>query len=617
MKETLNSFLQIENVDFALFINGKWGSGKTYFIKTELSKILIPYKMKQFYFTVNGISNSSELHELITSKCLSNYFTPEKIPLFGKTRDRVSTFLKSLSSANNILKALKFSDFHFPNSTIIIIDDVERISPNYNYDEFLGYINREFIEQCNFKVILIGDASQERIRNSNFSLIKEKYIRWVVNFKSDIKSVIHSFIQAFNSESLYFQHLCEHEEYIFALINSFEIRNFRTVKFFFEIYKVVFENSSNVYKILHKDLLYFTLIISNEYRNGNFEMFANAKQLPQIVTLEEKKPLLFIESESELTEYKNILQEDKEKLKKFISEFERYTFNHYTIFDHFGTSYNFILPIYDLITKGEWNQENFENRLKELLKIKRPIISEVPNEYINQLAGFKDLNEKEFDDATDRLIEQIRDGKVNFKDFCRAFNFLIYLSKEKILKYGEEEVRDLLLKESNKIFLSTSDQHNYFDFFRFGIEIIEIKKFSSKAAEILEAKFNNFKLTLRANLAIQKLGILEENITDDNKFQTFRTIIENCDSAAIVEKISKEYTNRAFLAEFSSLFKDDYSTMNAGDFYFNEIPKLNEIKNLLLKRDWGKNDRLDIYFITQLIEQIDSSIENIKNTKSV
>jgi len=255
--------------------------------------------------------------------------------------------------------------------------------------------------------------------------------------------------------------------------------------------------------------------------------------------------------------------------------------------------------------------------LKELLKIKRPIISEVPNEYINQLAGFKDLNEKEFDDATDRLIEQIRDGKVNFKDFCRAFNFLIYLSKEKILKYGEEEVRDLLLKESNKIFLSTSDQHNYFDFFRFGIEIIEIKKFSSKAAEILEAKFNNFKLTLRANLAIQKLGILEENITDDNKFQTFRTIIENCDSAAIVEKISKEYTNRAFLAEFSSLFKDDYSTMNAGDFYFNEIPKLNEIKNLLLKRDWGKNDRLDIYFITQLIEQIDSSIENIKNTKSV
>lgn len=57
--------------------------------------------------------------------------------------------------------------------------------------------------------------------------------------------------------------------------------------------------------------------------------------------------------------------------------------------------------------------------------------------------------------------------------------------------------------------------------------------------------------------------------------------------------------------------------MNAGDFYFNEIPKLNEIKNLLLKRDWGKNDRLDIYFITQLIEQIDSSIENIKNTKSV
>ena len=66
--KALDDYIEKKDVEGAFYINGLWGSGKTYFIKEFIKrKNQILFKIQ--YISLNGIRNNSEINEELFCLC--------------------------------------------------------------------------------------------------------------------------------------------------------------------------------------------------------------------------------------------------------------------------------------------------------------------------------------------------------------------------------------------------------------------------------------------------------------------------------------------------------------------------------------------------------------------
>src|SRR4051812_21015972 len=56
---------------YALLIDGKWGEGKTYFLKNTIAQKLLASKKEFYYVTLNGIEDTSEIFSQLISEKLN------------------------------------------------------------------------------------------------------------------------------------------------------------------------------------------------------------------------------------------------------------------------------------------------------------------------------------------------------------------------------------------------------------------------------------------------------------------------------------------------------------------------------------------------------------------
>lgn len=57
IESVFKNYLQKEITDYALLINGEWGSGKTFFVKSRLTNIATDLKYSIVYLSLNGMTN--------------------------------------------------------------------------------------------------------------------------------------------------------------------------------------------------------------------------------------------------------------------------------------------------------------------------------------------------------------------------------------------------------------------------------------------------------------------------------------------------------------------------------------------------------------------------------
>lgn len=161
----------IENkfYNYAVMIDGAWGSGKTYFVNQVLLPELKKETKKSIYTSLYGVSNIDELSEKIYIKFL----------LKDKS-DRInSTLLAGATEALDVVSGLispfigKYGDIEIKEKKIqnlvqkfvpikdciLIFDDLERC--NCPMKEILGYING-FVEQAGMKVLIIANQNELR-----------------------------------------------------------------------------------------------------------------------------------------------------------------------------------------------------------------------------------------------------------------------------------------------------------------------------------------------------------------------------------------------------------------------------------------------------------------------
>lgn len=116
--ETINNYIHEEN-QYALQIDGEWGTGKTYFIKnTIIKKLCENADYHPLYFSVYGYNNLLELKQDLFNKILSEISKNQKI------LSSINSISKRFSKLSKSLGYTKFS------SIGLISDWIVEISSN-------------------------------------------------------------------------------------------------------------------------------------------------------------------------------------------------------------------------------------------------------------------------------------------------------------------------------------------------------------------------------------------------------------------------------------------------------------------------------------------------------
>lgn len=184
--EVINEYINSDIYNYAVLIDGSWGSGKTFFVRNtlmvELEKREEERKRqnegdkvkKVIYISLYGIKSTLDISNSLYLELLSDRNKKENINISRIVNSTIkigADYLKSkgidISNFEEVIGGLiNFKDY------IIIFDDLERC--NCDINEVLGYINN-FVEHDGVKVILV--ANEDEIGKCNESQnIELKYL---------------------------------------------------------------------------------------------------------------------------------------------------------------------------------------------------------------------------------------------------------------------------------------------------------------------------------------------------------------------------------------------------------------------------------------------------------
>lgn len=216
----LKYYINLKNSpEYAVLLEGEWGSGKTWFIKEFMDK---QKETKFIYVSLNGVSSFSEIedsffqqtHPVLSSKGMK---IAGKI-LKGAIKATIKVDLDGDDKSDGSVSA-NIPDFDLPgymkklDEKILVFDDLERC--DIEIPRILGYLT-QLVENNGLKVIIIAnekevegykriepdETSDETEATSQYLKIKEKLIGKSLKISPDINSSLNDFISKVSQEKV-------------------------------------------------------------------------------------------------------------------------------------------------------------------------------------------------------------------------------------------------------------------------------------------------------------------------------------------------------------------------------------------------------------------------------
>lgn len=262
IKEAVKVYLNEENSDYAIMLNGKWGCGKTYFVKNELIDHIQEQDNREvIYISLFGITNIDELYNNISLHLVNikaNEYAQNKRKLYDHNAydkkintsesNSISFWAGMLNKSFNLLpqsetlkkitadingKVINFNKYVF------IFDDLERNS--LGYTTLLGFFDK-VADQNNLKAILVCDENKikEKDKDEFYKTFKEKVIGLTIEYNSNMDAEFDNIVSYYVKNEDVKKYFSDNKKRVLSLFKSADSYNLRTLisacKRFAELY---------------------------------------------------------------------------------------------------------------------------------------------------------------------------------------------------------------------------------------------------------------------------------------------------------------------------------------------------------------------------------------------
>ncbi|MBR2290262.1 MAG: hypothetical protein IJ867_06735 [Clostridia bacterium] len=476
--ESILDYVRADYTDYAIMINGEWGSGKTYFwnnqVKRKIESLnLNGRKYTTIYMSLYGISNLEDISKKIfiettqlMDKNLKKYMDNHEqsvIPEYAKTGLEMSNFFGVSKNDDKV----DYAKFFATDDKVLCFDDLERA--NVDVIDILGYINN-FVEHDHIKTILICNEKElstklkssnlemktfiatyildkengllnsdkpmvEKIREkieyvfdkaNDYERIKEKLIGETFEYAPKFNYIIDGLLMRYGNNPDLMRFLREHTNLITATFVKSGTRNLRILKHalndFSKVYEVVNKYYPNTKLRVLQTMLIFTIAVSFEIKAGKITK-------DKFVTIDSNE------------EYKSILVSSRvlmDNRQFYIKEFDNnYYFN-------FKSDYRFFKFIEIYVRTRIFDMRAFKKDMEN-------IINTIDTE---KLPGYKRLLTEEYwkisDDKFPEIIEEvignIKSGDLKLIEIVKLFGYFSYFSKRNLIDYNMADLKDMFLQ---------------------------------------------------------------------------------------------------------------------------------------------------------------------------
>ena len=480
--ESILDYVRADYTDYAIMINGEWGSGKTYFwnnkVRNKIESLsLNGKKYTTIYMSLYGISNLEDISKKIfiettqlMDKNLKKYMDSHqesRIPEYAKTGLNMAN---SFGLSQNSDK-MDYASFFATDDKILCFDDLERA--NVDVIDILGYINN-FVEHDHIKTIIICNEKElsAKLKSTNLEMktfiatyildkegsllnsdkpmvekisdkieyvfdkandyerIKEKLIGETFEYVPKFNYIIDGLLMRYYKNEELMKFLREHTSLTTSTFVKSGTRNLRILKHalndFSKVYEVVNKYYPNTKLRVLQTMLIFTIAVSFEIKAGKITK-------DKFVTIESNE------------EYKAILVSSRvlmDNRQFYIKEFDNnYYFN-------FKSDYRFFKFIEIYVRTRIFDMKAFKKDME-------CIINTIDTE---KLPGYKRLlteeywkiSDEKFPEIIEEVIGNIKDGSLKLIEIVKLFAYFSYFSKRHLIDYKISDLKEMFLKSMDK-----------------------------------------------------------------------------------------------------------------------------------------------------------------------
>ena len=485
--ESILDYIRSDYTDYAIMINGEWGSGKTHFWNNKIRKKIESMQLNgkkytTIYMSLYGISNLEEISKKIfiettqlMDKNLRKFMTANgqtTIPEYAKTGIDMANFFGVTQNGDKV----NYKDFFTTEDKVLCFDDLERA--NVDVIDILGYINN-FVEHDHIKTIIICNEKElaTKLKSSNLEMktfiatylldrqdelnksdkpmvekiqdkiehvfdkandyerIKEKLIGETFEYAPKFDYIINGILMRYESNPDLIRFLRENTGLIISTFHKSGTRNLRILKHALKDFKKIFEmvNKSypNTNHRIMQTMLIFTIAVSFEIKAGKItkDKFVNIK---------------------DNEEYKSILVSSRilmDNRQFYIKEFDN---NYYY---NFKSDYRFFKFIEYYVRTRIFDMKIFKTNMET---IRKTIDTESLPAYKRLLTEeYWKISDDEFGGVIDEILEDVREGKINLIDIVKIFAYFSYFSRNGLINEDLKTLKSVFFNGMNIASLSS------------------------------------------------------------------------------------------------------------------------------------------------------------------
>lgn len=586
----LNSYTANPDPQYAVMLKGKWGCGKTYFIKQWKKRFdneenaETEITLKPIYVSTYGMKSIAEIKTAIDKELNPFFYSKTGKIIRGalkiagkivfKTDFDVNGDAKNdgtFSATLDSLSLLQIENDSIKGVKFLIFDDIER--SQIDMKELLGFINY-FVEHCGCHVVVIGDDNH---LEASPKKVLEEFKEKIIGREFEIQPNIEEAIDCFLNEVPTSEYLKELRDFIMLCFNCTGYNNLRVLRQCLYDFKEVLDKLSgklaeavNKENIFLKNVLASFIAVYAEYSNkDNRELICNWRLMYQISLSQDK-------------------DENRAKMQEIIDKYK--PLNKELIYSIFHP--DIVESILRHITKGE----PFANFL----------INTIQNEHQElkpweKLPGFFDMEQTEFETICQDTINAIQNNEMqNAGQLGYCVAYLSYFDALNIYDFTQE-YKSLIKSQLNERITSTETLEELFklrnSFFagcnnlnteRVKTPIMDdIKQFVLKKIEDRLGELPDLMQTALETLTEETvdnlIAIDDISYPDHSSTYEMRAIFANINSERLYEslyKLSNKGRN-AFSLFLCHHYIFDYDMTDFGDRYKPDLNCLSHLQELM------------------------------------